>query len=355
MDPRGPACARGPITGLFFLFLGNVGMRLRRSGRAWPCLMASLTVGMGIGCGTRDRTPTAEERPFRGLKVTVASVGDPAILATLTAQRGEWEATQGAEVLIRPSSVDPGSIEGVDLLVFRGDRLGDLVDAGVLAVLPESLVAPPAAQEADDPDREPESAGPTPETVDPLRFADVVPAYRDQVTKYGSDRMAFPFGGTALVLAYDHAAFTREENRTAAEREKLTLEPPKTWEQFDALARFFQGRDWDGDGAADHGVALPMGLDPEGLADEVFIARAAALGLHRDQYSFLFNAESMAPRIDSPPFVSALEGLLKLKESGPPGMAGFDAEAARRAFREGKVAMLIDRAELATRWNHGKA
>jgi multiple sugar transport system substrate-binding protein len=97
-----------------------------------------------------------------------------------------------------------------------------------------------------------------------------------------------------------------------------------------------------------------MGPDAEFLGDAIFLARAASLGQHRDQYSFLFNADTMAPRIDSPPFVAALEALVALKASGPPGMADFDAEAARGAFRGGKVALLIDRAEMAARWSHGK-
>ena len=159
------------------------------------------------------------------------------------------------------------------------------------------------------------------------------------MAKYGNDRMAFPYGGTALVLVYDRAAFDRAANRAAAEKESLALRPPRTWEQLDALARFFQGRDWDGDGTADHGIALALGPDPEFLGDAIFLARAASLGQHRDQYSFLFNADTMAPRIDSPPFVAALEALRALKASGPPGMAEFDAEAAREAFREGKVAL----------------
>src|SRR3954454_10478783 len=98
--------------------------------------------------------------------------------------------------------------------------------------------------------------------------------------------MAFPYGGTALVLAYDRAAFERAENRAAAKKEGLALEPPRTWEQFDAQARFFQGRDWDGDGTADHGVALPLGPDAEGLGEAVFLARTVSVGQHRDQYSF---------------------------------------------------------------------
>jgi multiple sugar transport system substrate-binding protein len=320
---------------------------------------AAVAIG-GPGCGTRGVGPTAPAQPFRGLTITVAAVGDPAILATVAAQRGEWAASQGAEVVIRPTPVDlprsesrPRPFAGVDVLVFPGDRLGDLVDAGILEVLPEALASASAPREADASAEEP--AVPKSEEPDALRFADILPAFREQVAKYGSDRMAFPYGGSALVLVYDRAAFTRPENRAAAEKEKLTLEPPVTWEQFDALASFFQGQDWDGDGVADQGVALPLGPDAEGLGNAVFLARAASLGQHRDQYSFLFNADTMAPRVDSPPFVEALDGLLKLEEAGPPAMAGFDAEAARQAFRGGKVAMLIDRAELAARWSHGKA
>jgi multiple sugar transport system substrate-binding protein len=302
----------------------------------------------------------APPQPFRGLTVTVGAVGygDRAILETVAAQRGEWAASQGARVLIR-GPVDPGSLHGIDVLVFAGDRLGDLVEAGALAVLPEALVLPPAQKESDEAAALPAEPGlgDVGRDADPdsLRFNDIAPVFRNQVAKYGNDRMAFPFGGTALVLVYDRAAFDRPANRAAAENESLALRLPRTWAQLDALAKFFEGRDWDGDGAADHGIVLAMGADTEFLGDAIFLARAASLGQHRDQYSFLFNADTMAPRIDSPPFVAALEALQALKAFGPPEMAKFDADAARLAFRGGKIALLIDRAEMAAKWSHGKA
>ena len=184
---------------------------------------------------------------------------------------------------------------------------------------------------------------------------DITPAFRDDVSKYGPERVALPYGGSALVLVYRRDAFERVPNREAARQAGLSLEqPPATWPQLDDLAKFFQGRDWDGDGAPDHGIALAMGADNEGVGNAIFLARAASLGLHRDQYSFLFDADNMSPRIDSPPFVEAMRGLVDLKASGPPGMERFDAAAAREAFRAGKVALLIDRAERAATWSHGK-
>ena len=302
------------------------------------------------GCGTPDDTPKAAEPPFQGERLVVAAVGDPAILATVAPQRGEWTATRGGEFTIREKPVDPKALQGVDVVLFAGDRLGDLVDVGALVVLPESVVQPPrptvSEEDSDDPPEE--------SAADALQYADVVPAYREQVSKYGSDRMGLPYGGSALVLVYNRPAFEAEANREAARKAGVTLEAPRTWKELDALARFFQGRDWNGDGSADHGIALALGRDAEGVGDATFLARAASLGQHRDQYSFLFDADTMDPRIETPPFVEALRDLVALKESGPPGGATFDAEAARAAFGKGNVAMLIDRAERASRWK-GKA
>jgi multiple sugar transport system substrate-binding protein len=316
--------------------------------RCW--LLAIVAVGLA-GCQGSGATPKAPPEPFKGIKIEVAAVGEPAILDAVAVERGEWTATRGAELAIRKEAVEPGSLRGVDVVLFRGDRLGDLVAAKALAVIPANELVPARTTGADEEPGGPSQAEPPP---DPVRFSDVAPAFGDKVSKYGSDRMALPLGGSALVLAYRRDAFEREANRAEADKQKLALGPPETWTQLDALARFFQGRDWDGDGTDDHGIALALGHDPEGVGDAAFLARAAALGQHRDQYSFLFDISTMAPRIDTPPFVEALAATAALKGCGPPGMANFDAPAARRAFREGRAAMLIDRAERASEWGDKK-
>ena len=329
-------------------------MSRRRGGRVGLWLVVS--GALAAGCGT-PATVTKPAAPLRGVTLVVAAVGDAAGLPTVAAQRGEWEASREAACRVLDAPVGPSSLAGAHVLVFRGDRLGDLVDAGALAVLPERLVQPPAAPDADaDPDTagRPSAGGAGPTEADALQFSDVVPAYRDQVSKYGSDRVGLPHGGSALVLVYNRAAFTREANRAAAGAKGLALEPPATWEDLDRLAAFFQGRDWDGDGAADSGIAVALGADAEGVGDATFLARAAALGQHRDHYSLLFDSDTMDPRVATPPFVEALTDLVALKASGPPGVEGFDAGAARGAFREGRVALLIDLAERAGRWGGGK-
>lgn len=307
---------------------------------------------LGSGCGSGSGPAPAESAPsFPGVEVVVGAVGDAAILAGVGTQRGEWEATRGGSVTVRPEPMAPDAISGTDVLIFPGHKLGELIDAGVLARIPEELTA--AAPPAEFADRLPggpaegeDQAAPT----DTLRFADVLPVYREQATRYGPERYALPLGGSGLVLVMNRTAFRHEQAAADAAAAGLKLDPPPTWERLDELAKFFHGRDWDGDGQPEQGIALALGPDADGLANATFLARAAALGQHRDQYSFLFDADNLEPRIDGPPFVEALRALAALREFGPPGMEGFDAENARAAFRAGDVAMLIDRAERASSW-----
>ena len=153
---------------------------------------------------------------------------------------------------------------------------------------------------------------------------DIAPAFREDVSKYGPERVALPCGGSALVLVYRRDAFESDRNREAAQQAGLSLEqPPATWPQLDALARFFQGRDWNGDGTPDHGIALALGADTEGVGDATFLARAASLGLHRDHYSFLFDADDMAPRIDSPRLSRPCGVWSRSRRAGPPAWSGL--------------------------------
>lgn len=304
--------------------------------------VVAVAVAAGLaGCGTKPEAPARPEVPFKGVRIKVGVVGDEGIAKVLNPQRGEWEESRGGTVEVAEKGVATKEAGALDVVVFRGDRLGELVDAGALATLPETVVYPPPGERPPDAQE------------DPLKFAEVVPALRDQVGKYGDDRMGVPLGASALVLVYRKDAMANEANVAAAEKAGLgTLEPPDTWERLDALAQFFHGRDWDGDGKPESGIALALGLDrEEGIADATFLARAASVGQHPDQYSFIFDADTMAPRITLPPFVEALESVKNLMKFGPEGVTDFDAERARAAFRGGEVAFLIDRAERASRWS----
>jgi multiple sugar transport system substrate-binding protein len=324
--------------------------------RKWRRSLLGLLAGLGTfvpGCW-QDPPPESAPPSYRGITLTVGALDEPGLLAGVTAHRGEWVASRGGEIAVRPRPVALESVREVDVLLFPGDLIGDLIDADLLAAIPGEAVRPPArdAKPGGEPTRSTDAATKT--VHDPFEFFGIAPPYRDQVTRYGNERMALPYGASALVLVYRRDAFERKANDDAAKEKGLKLGPPRTWGELDALARFFQGRDWDGDGAPDSGISLVLGDDAEGLGNATYLARAASLGQHPDQFSFLFDSEKLIPRIDTEPFVEALGGLIALKAAGPPGAERFDAAAARESFRTGKVALLIDRAERAATWSSGK-
>lgn len=313
----------------------------RSQRRAW--FAAILGAALAAGCGSGRPTPKDAEAPsLAGATLHVAAVGPPsAVLGPLSAQRGEWEAVRKAQIAVEPDPIGAGeAADRADVLLFRADRLGDLVDAGAVAPLPPLTPRP----KLDGPGEK----QPAP-VEDPFAFADILEAFRGQVARSGDQLVALPWGGSGLALVYRRDAFERPENLAAAKEAGLELAPPRTYEQLDALARFFHGRDWDGDGQPEAGIAVALGEDPEGVADAAFLARAAALGQHPDHFAFLFDDETMEPMVDRPPFVEALAGLKACKGAGPEDAGRFDAEHARAAFRQGRVALLIDLAEMVPR------
>ena len=326
----------------------QVGLRSLIPGAACLLILAHVT-----GCG--QAPPATVPPPFEGVELEVAAMGDPALLEAIRVQTGEWERETGARLNIRTDAVDLAGAATADLILFPGEQLGTLVDAGLLTRISESAIRPTtifnstAQTENPTKERNPDDSEGTAKR-DPLDFSDVVLPFREQVTKYGDERMALPLGGSTLVLAYRRDAFRAEANQQAAKEANLELEAPTTWEQLDALAKFFQGRDWNGDGQPDHGIALALGTDADRLGTDTFLAWAATLGQPPDQYALLFDPETLEPRIASPPFVEALEAMARWKELGPPEMADFNADAARAAFREGRTALLIDRPERAQFW-----
>ena len=301
------------------------------------CVLATLS-----GCDSDDSASKASERAFPGTTVTVAAIGDPAALTALKAWHPTWERETGGKIDFLNELVDPSDLHGADVVVYRADLMGELVDRKKLAILHDEVVRPPIP------------LGSQVLPPDPLAYGDIAPPFRDQVSKYGEDRFGLPLGGSGLVLVYRRDAFDSEVNKAAAKEKGIALTPPKTWAELDALIAFFHDRDWDGDGAPEFGIAAAIGPDKEDVGDAILLARAVSLGQHPDHYGLLFNPDTLEPRIATPPFVEALAAIAAWKSLSPPKAETFDAEAARAAFRAGDTAFLIDRAERASRWTDPK-
>ncbi len=317
---------------------------MNRQGRIVGLFAAVALLGLlgMVGCDFGKDEVKDTSRSFPGTTITVATAGDPDALTAVKVWKTTWERDTGGTVHFVAKPVSAEDLGGADVVLFPGEKTGELVDRKVVDGLRDSTVRPPIP------------LGTEVQPVDPLAFSDIVPAFRELVSKYGEERMGLPLGGSALVLVYRRDAFESDANKAAAKEKGIALVPPKTWEDLDALIRFFHGRDWDGDGQPESGIAASLGVDPEGVGDAILLSRAAALGQHPDHYALVFNPDTLEPRIASPPFVEALTAISAWKGLAPPQVETFNADAARTAFRSGEAAFLIDRAERASLWTDPK-
>ena len=235
------------------------GMRRLWEGRS--CWLALVVGTLVAGCQNKSAVPKSPSPSFAGISIKVGAIDDAAILAGVAQQLGEWEASRHGDIQIRDEPVTPESLGDVDVVIFSAQRLGDLVNAGVLAQFPTRPFCLPGRPKTRRGDRTRRSAEQAKDALeDTFQYMEIAPAFREHVSRYGPERVALPCGGSALVLVYRRDAFESASNREAARQAGLSLEqPPTTWSQLDALARFFQGRDWNGDGSPDHGIALALG------------------------------------------------------------------------------------------------
>ncbi|TWT36257.1 hypothetical protein KOR34_11610 [Posidoniimonas corsicana] len=184
---------------------------------------------------------------------------------------GEWRELSGGGFEIVEPAADGAAAE-TDLLIFSPVQLGELCEEGALRPVRDSTLA-----------------------SDALAFDDFYPAVRDQLLRYGGRTMALPIGCVTPVVA-------------------TTSEEPVQW---DAVGYFpFVTRE-----------------SPSGMPRPAWqlLARAAPLAVDDLRESVLFNPETMAPAIESPPFVAALAQLVDAAQL----KAGPTTAALRTPFRDG--------------------
>jgi len=73
----------------------------------------------------------------------------------------------------------------------------------------------------------------------------------------------------------------------------------------------------------------------------VLLARAAPYASHRENYSTLFDVTTMAPLVDGPPFVRALEELAADAKLGAAEQLDYDPAAVRAAFWHGRCGLAL--------------
>ncbi|WP_027417067.1 extracellular solute-binding protein [Aneurinibacillus terranovensis] len=160
---------------------------------------------------------------------------------------------------------------------------------------------------------------------------DVMPIYRKLYMNYANHDYGMVYDGDAHLLFYRKDIFDRFKDEY---RQKYgqDLRPPRTWKEYDRIARFLT-RDLDGDGKIDIYGTASFGGDAKRYI--WFAERYLSMGGR-------YFDEKMNPLIDQPKGVQALKDWINLKDSGAtPPEAMYDWIDLNNAFLHGKTAMVV--------------
>jgi multiple sugar transport system substrate-binding protein len=257
-----------------------------------------------------DESKKPVARPLEGVTVRLAVVDDAALAAAVVRVKGEWNAQTGSELEV---------IETTETELLQAERLPAdcvLCSSCLLGVLAERKQLAPVPRKV----------------LHNAEWAGVFSLLRLREAVWGDQPMAVPFGSPVFCCYY-----------RADLLEKLGRRPPKTWDEYQALAKLLAKNSprplGEGQGVrAWCGTIEPLA---PGWAGQVLLARAAAYSKHRDNFSTLFDIETMEPLVSGPPFVQALEELVAAAKLGPADRLKYDPAAVRAAFWNGQCGMAL--------------
>lgn len=258
---------------------GFAGGRSRHARAKLPLLCAIMLVA---GC-TGQQPPPPREPPPRQAALRVVVAGDAVLARAVSRLRGAWQEAGGGELTVVETSADElvHAAANADVLLYPVRYQGLLAEQGLLDVLPAvQREAPDAA------------------------WNDIFESLRVKQLAWGDQTVAVPLGLPVYTCMY-----------RAKVLEQQGLQPPQTWAELAALAATLRDRHTDAGDTAEprHVVLLPLA---EGWAGLTFLCHAAAYVRHRDQYSDLFDLDSLDPLVAGPPFVKALTELSALAGPG---------------------------------------
>jgi multiple sugar transport system substrate-binding protein len=296
---------------------------------ASPFLIAGsmMLLTVSIGCGPGPVAPPPPQKRFQGALVTVACAGEAAA-AVMRCYGQIWAAQSGAhlKVIAYDPATEPEAGPSADLWILPLARMPHWANAGKLWPVPEDLIERNAQ----------------------YAWQNVLPLYRYKLCIWDQKVYALPLLGDALLCFYRQDLFTDTAHRGAF-RSKYSRElgPPATWEHFTQIAEYFHHKARPG---INHPCpSLPPLPDSVDGRDRMFYSIAvpfARQAVREDDpkpppaeelFSFHYDLESGAVRIDAPGFVHALRLLQRMQAYRPAGTAQ-DPPA---AFQQGEAVLCL--------------
>jgi multiple sugar transport system substrate-binding protein len=259
----------------------------------------------------------AQDKPYAGVTFNLLTFTGPQIAEPLQRHAPEFEAATGAHVnvIIVPfnslyQSILTDQATGTNsyqAFVFDPQWMADFTTPGYLEDL-TSYVNGDAA----------------------IQWDDVGQFFRNFSATYNGSIYSIPLDGDFHMVYY----------RTDVLAD-LKMDPPKTWDDYLAVAAAANGKDMNGDGVADFGSCISK---KKGAQSYWFITSVASPFIQSQgtgQGAF-FDTDTFVPLINNAAFIKALDIYKETTQYGPPDELTDDVGATRSLFTSGRCALTMD-------------
>ena len=131
-----------------------------------------------------------------------------------------------------------------------------------------------------------------------------------------------------------------------AEMGEPMVVPPQTWQQLYKITKFFNGKDWNGDGDPDDGISLHLKAGGQDFFHYMSLSAPFAITpaegddptvVTKYDNVYWFDPDDMTPLINQPGHVRALEFLKELASTGSESQLGWELAEAWNNFLTGNA------------------
>jgi len=291
--------------------------------KAFVSAAVALTLAVGVGISA------AQDQPFAGQRVVVATQTGSAIGGPVETYRGEWEAATGGTVELQQfafsdlyqkiiTAFETGTGE-FDMIIYASDWSGDIMGGGYVLPISDEIKAQ-------------------------VQWDDILPLYADRIANWGGVTYALPFDGDSHMMYYRKDLVAADSPYAADFMAEYGYElaEPQTWNQYRDIAAFFNGREVD-----TAGVTAPINgvVEAQRRAAQSYwfiISRAAGYSKIPGDVCYFFDCTTMVPRVNNPGWVRALQDWVDIQAYGPEDMINYDVVNVRAQFPAGNAVFGLD-------------
>ncbi len=279
--------------------------------------------GLSALCAAAVWAPATRAGEYDGVTVNIVTFTGPQIAEPLQRRAPDFEKLTGAKinVITVPFSDLYSKLltdfatgtNSYDAAVFAPQWMVDYIEPGYLEDLTDRIKADKA-----------------------LQWDDIGAFFRDFSATYNGRIYTIPLDGDFQMVYY----------RTDLLKQ-AGMQPPRTWDDYLAIAKAFQGKDLNGDGKPDYGECVAKKRNAQSYWFITSIAGNFIQSKGTGQGVF-FDTETFAPLVDNEGFRKAMEIYVESTKYGPPDEINLDVGDTRALFTTGRCALTLDWGDIGT-------